>query len=108
MGTFCDKDNYDATVELYSLPQFENLKYIIWDFSDVSKMNMTEKETNVASMGDKFATSKLLHTKVALITKDKQTQELCNQYIAQCQNRNIGWKFKVSDSIESIRSWTDS
>lgn len=83
-GIFCNKDNTDATIELHSHSHFCGLDYIIWDFSDVTEMDMTEDETNVASMMDKVASKRLLHTNVALITKDTFTRKLCEGYIAQC------------------------
>ncbi|MCP3875793.1 MAG: hypothetical protein GY699_21900 [Desulfobacteraceae bacterium] len=107
-GTFCFKDNNEATVELYMHPNFCELKYIIWDFSDVSEMNMTGTETDSASMMDKEVSSRLPNTKVALITQDTLTKELCANYIAQCQNRNLKWKFLIAATIEEARIWTDS
>ena len=43
-GTFNPKDNNDATVELYSQPDIYDIEFIIWDFSEVTEMNMTERD----------------------------------------------------------------
>ncbi len=107
-GILCDKENYKATLELYSLPHFGELKYIIWDLSGISKLNMTAKETDVASSHDKLASSRLQQTKVAFVANNKSTWKLCDEYIAQSTNRNLKWDFKVFDNIESVRTWVSS
>lgn len=107
-GIFCFKDNNDATIELYTHPKFSDLKYIIWDFTNVSEMNMTPTETDIASMMDKEVTSRLPNTKVALITQDNFTKELCESYIADCTNRKMEWDFLIAENIEQARNWIDS
>lgn len=107
-GFFCFKDNNDATIELYTHPKFCELKYIIWDFSDVTEMNMTPTETDAASLVDKEASLRLPSTKVALITQDPYTQELCKSYIADCQNRDIKWDFLIAKNLKQARIWIGS
>ncbi len=107
-GIFCFKDNNEATIQLYTHPKFSDFKYIIWDFSGVSEMNMTNAETDVASMMDKEASKRLPNTKVVLITKNEFTKVLCEEYIAQCHNRKLTWEFMLSDNIEAAMSWIDS
>ena len=106
-GTYSFSDNNQATVELYDHPEFSELKYIIWDFTGVSRMEMTPVETDIASMMDKEASSRLPHTKVALITQDPFTRQLCQSYIADCGNRKLEWDFLVADTLEQARKWID-
>lgn len=107
-GNFTNNDNIYATIGLYSLPNFQNLKYIIWDFSDVVEMNFTETETDVASIGDKAVSARLPYTKVALVTQDPFIKTLCDAYIDQCRSRQLMWDFLISKSVHEARIWIDS
>jgi hypothetical protein len=104
-GTYTFEVNNDADLEVYSAPQLEGLKYVIWDLTDISEMSMTEDEAVLPATHNKLASSRLLHVKVAMIATDQQTRRVCEAYVAGCRNRGVGWDFMVSDSMETIRKW---
>ncbi len=102
------KENNNATVELLNSPQFEDLKYIIWDLSDVSEQNMTEEEAALASIQDKLISTRLPQVKMALLAQNEHTSRVCNQYLASCSIGLRGWDFMISGSMEDIRNWVAS
>ncbi len=107
-GTFDYNENANATIEIYSAPKFEDVKYAIWDLSGISELNMTKDEAVLAAMHDQFASSRLPHIKMALLAQDEPTRQICEAYVARCQSSRMGWEFMVSGSIESIRTWVVS
>lgn len=106
-GIFDYKENADATLEIYSASQFENLKFAIWDFSDVSEFRMTGEEAGLVASYDQIASSRLQYLKMALLTQDKRIRRICEKYIVRFQGRQTDWEFMVSDSMESIRTWVN-
>ena len=104
-GYYSFEEDSNANMEICSAPQFENLKYIIWDLSSISELQMTGEEAVVTSMQDRLAASRLPHVKVALLAQDKPTRKICDHYIARCRNYQMSWEFMVFDSMENIRSW---
>ncbi len=107
-GIFSYKENMNANIELYSDSKFENLKYIIWDLSKISEVNINEEEAKITGMQDKLTASKLPEVKMAIVALDKRVKNLCHEYVAYSQNINKGWTFMVSDNLESIRTWVSS
>lgn len=107
-GVFSYNENMDANIELYSDSKFENLKYIVWDLSEVSEFDITKEEAEIASMHDKLASSRLPKMKMAILVVDKQLRRLADNYVATSRNNIKGWTFLVSDNIESIRTWVTS
>jgi hypothetical protein len=100
------KNNNSATIELLNDSRFEGLKYIIWDLSDISELDITETEASMLSIEDKLITSRLPKVKMALFAPDKQVCSICFQYVASSLHQEkIKWDFWVSDSMENIRAW---
>jgi hypothetical protein len=105
LGIFNLKENNNATIEILDAPQFESVKYIIWDLSGISEQNMTEDEAVLVSMQDKLISSRLPKVKMALFAQDEHVRRICDKYVAGCHSRLTGWDFMVSDSMEKIRTW---
>jgi hypothetical protein len=104
-GTFTFEVNNDASLELLNSNQLEGLKYIIWDLSDISKMGMTIDDAVLAAMQDQLVSSRLPHVKMALIATDQSTRNVCYEYVTGCRNRKVGWSFKISHSMDRVRTW---
>ena len=104
-GTFNFKENNNATIAILENHRFENLKYIIWDLSDIFVQDMTRAEASLAAMHDLLIASRLPHVKMALLAKDKRTLRICDQYVIRCSRAIKGWEFRVSDSMANIRTW---
>lgn len=103
-GTYDHEVCTNANLEIYNDPQFEGLNYSIWDLSGISELNMPEYETVLPALQDKLASMRLPKLKITLLIKDEPTRRLCQEYVACCQSRGMGWKFMVSDSMENIRT----
>ena len=97
--------NTNATNEILDAPQFESLKYIIWDLSDITEQNVTEGEATLIAMQDKLISVRLPKIKMALLAQKQHVQNMCYEYVAKCANYKTDWEFMVSESTEKIRTW---
>lgn len=104
-GIFDFKANSNAAYDIFNDPRNKDLKYVIWDTSSVSEVDMTNGETVILSMQDQLGSSRLPKIKLGMFATDKNTRSICEHYCAHYQTRQTGWKFLISDSMERIRNW---
>jgi hypothetical protein len=79
LGTFNLKEKNNATIAILDVPQFESVKYIIWDLSGISEQNMTEDEAVLAFIQDKLISSRLTKAKMALLAQDEHVRRICDK-----------------------------
>lgn len=107
-GLFDFKVNSEAAIDIFNDPRNQDLKYVIWDTSDVSDVHMANGETSILSMQDQLGALRLPKIKLAMFAAAKDTRTICEQYCAHYQSRQAGWEFMISDSMENIRNWVVS
>ncbi len=83
--------------------RFDEMKYQIFDHSQVDKLVITQKELEMIGVLDKNSAVWNKKVKVALIFKDIKTEERIRKYLeimAQTQ-----WKVKVFDNYKEAEKW---
>ncbi len=104
-GTYDYMTNSDATLEVLNDVRFEDINYAIWDLSAVSLQKLTDADIDLAASYDQIISSRVPRMKMALLAQSNATRRMAYQYVASYHARHTGWDFKVSDSMEEIRSW---
>ncbi len=102
-GDLTIKEIIDANGELIGNKYFDDLKYQIWDFSQVVKINVTSLDMMVISALDKGASYWNRNVKVAIIAIQTSAKKLANKYIEAMKTTN--WTCRLFDNPEDAKKW---
>lgn len=103
----------EANNEAYPDDRFKDIKYFIWDMTDVKNLELNEIKTEIddivhSAITDKVASLSKPSLKGALIGKDKDVRKTIEYYIAASSILKSSWKLKLFINAESARKWINS
>lgn len=105
--TFHDELNseqlHEADNAIYGDARFDNMKYQIFDFTHVTKINLSHAEVEIISVLDKNATRWNNSVKVASVTSNNYMREMVDIYTKGMRETN--WISKTFDTIEQAKKW---
>ncbi len=69
-GIVTTQELLDSNGEVYRDPRFSDLKYFIWDATNVKKLDFGKRGADIAANTDKVSTSWKPHMRLALVAND--------------------------------------
>lgn len=91
--------------ELNKNKKFKKIKYVIWDFSNVSLLNIKSEEVTLPVITNLIESEKTPMLKIAIIVTEPYGVELCKKYIDYVQTMNISWETEIFETVELALKW---
>lgn len=107
-GEVSHEINASANHEVYMNPRSDDIKYMIWDLTRVTKTTYTELETKSSALRDKLTSHRLPKIKMGFVTNDVKIAFICDNYILHSIQVGSQWEFNISDSFETIKRWVEN
>ena len=105
-GEISPEDILQSNFELHIHPKFEEIKYIINDFTEVTDLIVDVSHTKIyASTDDIISDTKGKFNIAIVVTKDAHF-DLANNYRNEMKNRSF--KCEIFQTIEDARKWVTS
>ncbi len=95
-----------ASIECWEFPNWQQLKYYIWDMRGIHNWLIKEREAIVMAKMDNVAEEILPRQKVALIASNLQIIKFCEKYIAAREGEAV--ETRVFDNEPEARKWVSS
>ena len=93
-----------AVVDMYGRDDVGGLRYSVWDFSRIERLDLSEEKLRKLGMLDKQAAAEILHQKVVLIGTDAIFQGSDKRYAIYAEVW-AGFEVGVFAEIEAARHW---
>lgn len=97
------EDIAQANEIIYGSPKFDNMKYQIIDFQNVSNVSISKDELDVIGTLEKSATIWNNEVKIACVTTNNYIKELFNEYAKTMQSTN--WECKIFNNYSDAEEW---
>jgi len=107
-GIVNSEEVHEADAEITGDARFDDLKYFIWDATDMAKFEIEELDLTLIAAKDTAAASYKKRFKGALIVKDAQISKMLDQYIHQKQALGSSWEIEKFTTLEDAREWIAS
>jgi len=104
-GTVSVKEYFATDAELYNDSRSDQIKYWIWDGTNIEELAISDIHAELAAAADWAATQYNHSVKAALIASDKHIKELMEGYIELSKEFESPWEFKIFETIEEARQW---
>ena len=104
-GVVSLQEVHDADGEMYSAPQFDELKYFIWDGSKIEKIDYDIDEADQPAAIDKASSQYKPYLKGALIGEDEKVRLVIKRYIETSSKLNSSWELKLFSNLFEARQW---
>jgi hypothetical protein len=89
-------------------PRIDSVRYSVWDFSQVTMIDMSRNEIEEAAAFDKGLTYTKRHLKGALIAVNDQVRTQIETYMAAAQSLDVSWDTRIFDKLEVARAWLEA
>lgn len=103
-GEIVSDEVVTAVVEMYASDDIANLRYSVWDFSRVGRLDLTEEKLRAIGMMDKNAAQEIPHQKVVLIGTEDTFQGSDRRYAIYAEVW-AGFEVEVFTNFEEARRW---
>jgi|GEM_PF-1595191 len=95
-----------SEAEFNADPSFDELKYFIWDASDIETLSLPNELVEFFAATD--AVSSISSSlKGAFVATNNEVINKVNHYINLSEKFNTNWKLKLFDSNENARNWIE-
>lgn len=91
--------------ELYGNPNFDRVKYQIFDFTDADTDLISFSDADIPAATDSAASIYIKWMKVGLVGTDPHTIELFKSYIETVKAFGSQWVIETFPSVESAKAW---
>ncbi len=98
----------EANEEAYGNSRFDELKYFIWDGTDIKQLDLTEEDADISAATDRSTVSYKPIMKGALVANKEAIRKFLERYIDTSLEFGSTWGFKLFDCIEDARKWVSS
>jgi hypothetical protein len=94
---------FQAGEELHSDERFDNIRYQIIDFTEVTKIMVTVEWVAKLAAWDKAAALSNPNMKTAIVAKDEAIQMLSSLY--QAESSDSPWEIQIFSSMDEAQQW---
>jgi hypothetical protein len=101
-------DLIHANSEIIGHKKFENIRYIIWDATEVDLVTLDEIAVDISMKFSAIVNTFNSKIKVAFLAEDKHLIYLIEKYIELNRNQIPSAQQKLFDSLNDARSWAVS
>jgi len=97
----------EASLDMYADSRFDDIHYLIADFSQVDGFEITMEEVEKLAHFNTAAAKTNGNVKTALVLTDDHAKGLVSIYDIVAQANNSPWENKVFATVEHARRWLD-
>ena len=101
----CPEEILKSNFELHADPKFQKIKYIINDFTKVTKLNIDSEHAKVYASTDVISSSKGA-LKIAIVAEQEEHLALANDYRNTMTNRYF--KCEIFKTLTDAQKWVNS
>ncbi len=105
-GTISGIEILEANLKLHVDPRFNNIEYVLNDFTEVGDLRVETKHTSAYAASDKVISDRMHGLKIALVVTTELQIELANAYREQMKDSNF--KCEVFTSLDDAYKWVTS
>lgn len=99
------KELNEANGRLHGDPQFDGMRYQLWDLLGASLGSITRREIEQPSAIDLVAARMNAHVKVALVTSSPHDVQICEHYAARSAGLGSPWEIQLFADLAAARAW---
>lgn len=104
-GTIDSNEIMEFNQELSNHPDFDKLKYFIWDTTKVTGFTVDKDDANLASIFGTAISKYNKKIKGAFVAQNTYLIELTEEYIHNSRELNSPWELMIFDNVEDARKW---
>jgi len=82
---------------------FDNLRYSIWDFSEIDSVNLIEHDINIISAIDHASSISNPNLKILLIINNPDFKPLADMYIDSV--KDLPWEVHIFETYDQALKW---
>lgn len=97
------QDISQANAIIYGSPKFDNMRYQIVDFRNVTNVSISNEELEVIGTLEKSATIWNNEIKIACVTTDNNIKYLFGEYVKSMKETN--WEFRTFENFKDAEDW---
>ena len=97
-----------ANRKLYGDPRIKNVRYYVWDATNVDHLILNKKEIAMISAEDIGGSHYVINIKFAIIANKPEIQSTCQSYIDFLSKFTSGWKFRIFNSLDEGKKWAQA
>ncbi len=86
----------------------EKARYQIFDGADIDRILLSHSDILFNAAADIGASRYLKDVKIALVSSNIEARTTFQKYISACETADISWSFRIFDTLEEARDWTES
>lgn len=91
--------------DVYTDPRFDNIEYLLWDGTGITKVNATLEDAAVIAAQQATTYSYTNVKKAALVSQNSRIISLVNSYITTSLGHGSSWQYKVFDTVAEAEAW---
>jgi hypothetical protein len=89
---------------IYGDSRFSTLKYVIYDLSEVTSLNLNTNDLKMISTLDKSASRWNEKLKLSLLVKGNETKVSLKKYISFM--KDSGWDIRIFNNNDDVLNWS--
>lgn len=102
-GTLTGEEALQSHVDVYGDPRFEDIRYKLVDFTDVSKFETSEDSLKRVAFMDKAAAHTNSRIAMLIVANTDEAKEILATYAKH--SKGIAWSLKTYDTLDAAEAW---
>lgn len=102
-GIVTGEEILESNLTLQANPRFDEINYVLNDFTQVSDHTITLSDTNAYAVTDEIASHKKPHLKIAIVVTRKDHFELADTYCDLM--KSMKYEAKISKTTDQAYRW---
>ena len=104
-GEINPEEILSSNFDIYNQPNFETIKYIINDFTDVTKLAINKDHTKIFATTDDIISDTKGNLKIAIVIKQNAHIALANNYREEMKNKFF--KCEIFQTLKEAQIWVE-
>jgi len=102
-GTIHGIEILEANLKLHVDSRFNNIKYVLNDFTEATELRVEPKHTNAYAASDKVISDRMLGLKIAIVVTTELQTKLANAYREEMKGSNF--KCEIFTHLDDAYKW---
>lgn len=104
-GEISPEEILQSNFDMHVHPEFENIKYIINDFTEVNKFSINKGHTKIYASTDDMISNTKGNLKIAIVAIKDEHIALANNYREEMKNKLF--KCKIFQTLKDAQKWAE-
>ena len=104
-GVATDRDLQQSGCDLYDHPSFETLEYLIDEYTDVTKLDISSNGVHLVAELDAEASKRNPSLRVAIVGDEQLLLGLTNMYLITFDLQGGTWVQATFATVDEARAW---